>query len=272
MGRNVMLHPTARLVPPVFLGPHSQIGPSVELGPYASIGDHCFVGSHTRVENSVIQSGSFLGDDLELVDSLSDRDFIYQVPLAVRFPVVDADIAGRSQESVGAVLLSLSQRLIALVLLLLFAPLSLGRSLYRKRYSIGLTRVEYVQQPAINDSLAWQMASRWREDSAQPTSLKDHFWRDFLPGLPQAVSGSLAVVGTKPRTESELEELPSDWRARVLTSQVGLVTEALAFCGATANEDEEYLCEAYFAKNRSLGRVLTLLVRYLASVVMEPPE
>jgi hypothetical protein len=272
IGRNVMLHPTAKIVPPVFLGQNSRIGAGAEVGPYASLGEHCFLGNHSKVESSVIQTGSFLGDDLELTDSLSDRDFIYQVPLAVRIPVVDADIAGRSREGIGNFLLSLTQRILAIVLFVLLAPLALGRAIYRKSRSRKLVRVEHVRQPAVNDPLAWQMSSRRREDVPEARTLREHFWADFLPGLPQAVKGSIAVVGAKPRTERELEELSSDWRARVLTSQVGLVTETLAFCGATANQDEEYLCEAYFAKNRSMGRVLTLLVRYLASVLLEPPN
>jgi len=271
IGRNVLLHPTARVVPPVFLGPHSRIGAGVEIGPFASLGEHCFLGNRSKVVNSVIQSGSFLGEDLELTDSLSDRDSIYQLPLAVRMPVVDADIAGRSRDSFGLLLYSVGQRFLALILLLLFAPLAVGRTLYRKVRSRHLVRVEHVAQPTVNDPMAWNLASRWREDAPDARSLKEHFWHDFLPGLPQAVRGAVAVVGSKPRTERELEELPSDWRARVLISQVGLVTEALAFHGVAANEDEQYLCEAYFAENRSMGRVLELLLRYLAGVLLEPP-
>src|SRR5262249_10499847 len=70
LSRNVSLHPTARIVPPVFIGENSRIGAQVELGPDAVIGRDCVLDTGCKVMNSVLFPGGYVGQSLRLVDVL----------------------------------------------------------------------------------------------------------------------------------------------------------------------------------------------------------
>jgi len=65
IGRNVMIHPTAQLTPPLFIGeiPHRQ---RRENCPNAVVGHDTIIDQHTHIVDSAVMNGSYCGEHLEL--------------------------------------------------------------------------------------------------------------------------------------------------------------------------------------------------------------
>jgi lipopolysaccharide/colanic/teichoic acid biosynthesis glycosyltransferase len=267
IGRNVVLHPTVQLKAPVFLGADCQIGPSTVLGPNVVVGRSSILGQRLHVEDSTVLEGSFLGDKLSVENMVVDRGLLTDAASGVRIPITDILIAGSSESKTGRWLRSLVHQWLAAALLVMLLPLALPAWLLARRKGPAGQTI-FVRQPCSAEPLAWVTALRWRWQEGQPRSLRDHFLRDFLPGLAAVAAGRLLLVGVGPRSPEELEDLPSEWRKSILHAPVGLVTEALVNYGAHSNLDELYVCESFYASRQSLGRDLHLLVRYFANLLL----
>src|SRR5262249_16750465 len=76
LSRNVSLHPDAKLNPPVFIGENCQVANDVILGPDAVVENHCLVSSGSRIENSILFQNSYVGENLEIIDSIVDRNLL----------------------------------------------------------------------------------------------------------------------------------------------------------------------------------------------------
>jgi len=60
-GRSVKIHPTARLVEPVYVGDHAEVGPGAVLGPNVVLGDGCIVEGGARARNCAISPATYVG-------------------------------------------------------------------------------------------------------------------------------------------------------------------------------------------------------------------
>ena len=74
LSRNVSLHRTARLVPPVYIGENCRVGPGAQLGPYAAIGRDCVLDGHCMIDDSVVFSRSYVGEGLQLSRAIADKN------------------------------------------------------------------------------------------------------------------------------------------------------------------------------------------------------
>ena len=65
-----VVHPDARLVPPVYVGPGAELGADVRAGSLAVIGAGARLGAGVVVENAVVGSGAILGDGTSVIGSI----------------------------------------------------------------------------------------------------------------------------------------------------------------------------------------------------------
>lgn len=284
LSRNVMLHPTATLTQPVYIGGNCRIGAGVRLGPNATIGDDCVLDGRCTVVNSIVLPGSYVGEALELNDVIIDRSSLINVRLGVSLPIGEnfilGSMAGRKLVPFGVGIIS---RLLALFMLVLFSPFLLLTVILLKWTRKGSIshKVKVVLLPAGSSPLAWgtffqhRFSPRARPDGdkvqvmdsrADRNSLKDFLLR-FLPGLLNVVKGEMNFVGVPPRTRDEIEQMPEDWKELYLTAKAGLVTEAYIQVGSSPSEDEMYSSEAFFAVSSNVGHNLKLLFRYFGRVL-----
>jgi NDP-sugar pyrophosphorylase family protein len=54
--------PSAKLIAPCYLGPGVEIGADCLIGPFTTLSENVFIGKGCRIENSVVFSGSSIGD------------------------------------------------------------------------------------------------------------------------------------------------------------------------------------------------------------------
>jgi lipopolysaccharide/colanic/teichoic acid biosynthesis glycosyltransferase len=267
MSRNVSLHPTARLIPPVYIGENCRIGAGAQLGPNTAVGRDCVLDARCSVAHSAIFPGSYVGEALELADVVVDRNRLINVRVGTAVSVADAFILGDVADShlrewsSGAL-----SRVTAVALLALAWPVLLATALWLKLTRNGpvFHRRGVVRLPAPPDEAAWREFHLWSfsPDAAPGGGVRDLLLR-FLPALVNVARGELHLVGVPPRTRGEIRALPRDWQALYLRAKAGVVTEASVHCGDAPTPDELYSAEAFYAATAGVRRDLKLLIGYV---------
>ena len=272
IARNVVIHPTARLTPPLFIGENSRISKGATIGPNAVIAHDSFIDKDTSVVNSAVHPGSYCGENLELDRVMVDRNRLLDGHLGAPVHISDSFILGALRGAKRNGLRSVISRCLAAVLLLPALPLFLLTSLilYLLRGEPVFYRKRIVRLPASEHSESWEFFHLWSlRNPENPKSDKMlHFLLfDFLTALPQVAMGRLHFVGVQPRSREEIESLPPDWKALYLQAKAGLITEALVVHGSTATSDDIYSSEVYYSAMRSARHDLSLALRFLVRVL-----
>jgi lipopolysaccharide/colanic/teichoic acid biosynthesis glycosyltransferase len=280
ISRNVSLHPTARLNPPVFIGENCRIGAGVQIGPNAAIGRDCILDSHCTVQDSLVFRGSYIGESLELADVVVDRSRLINVRVGAAMSIRDDFILGSLSEGhmrqwTGRTL----SRIMGIVLLLPALPLLAATALALRLTRRGrvVHKIACVLLPASSQEWEWRTFSLWRFSDEPPAEYlaKRRYFRALrhglmylLPGLINVARGELRFVGVPPRTRAMIASLSPDWQALYLGSKAGVITEAdMQYFGTLPTEDEQYTAEAFYAVTARPGYDLKLLCRYLGRVV-----
>jgi len=274
--RNVSLHPTATLTPPVFIGENCRIGARARIGPGAVIAGNCILEDRCSVQHSFIFHGSYVGEALDLQYAIVDKNRLINVALGTAITITDTFILGSMTERhFGRMVTKLMAQLTALVWLVLLTPVLVLTALWLKllrRGPVAYAR-EIVRVPLRETGGELQVASLLAfspVSTACPgerVAYGRHFFLTFVPGLISVLRGHVRIVGFAPRTLTEVRALPADWRRLYMGSKAGLVTEALIAYPYLPNEDEQYSAEAFYAVQSSWRHDVRLLCTYLARVV-----
>jgi len=271
LDRNVSLHPTARLDPPVYIGENCRIGRGVHLGPNTVISRDCVVDLHSRAVDTLVLPGSYIGESLELDHVIVDRNRLLNVRLGASVAVTDAFLLGSLAESAfRASFGSLVSRLLAVVLLLLAWPVllvtALGVALFRR--GPLLHRREAVRLPAPPEPGEWRTCHYLSFTSAgTPAHGWSSLFLELLPALPAIAGGKLRFVGVEPRTAEQIRALPEDWRDLYLRAKAGLITEAFVQFGANPSGEERYSSEIFYAATAGFRHDATLVLGYLRRIL-----
>jgi NDP-sugar pyrophosphorylase family protein len=68
------VHPEARLVPPVYVGPGAVVEAGARVGSLAVLGEGTRLGDHATVENAVVGSRTVIGDGCSVNGSIVGDD------------------------------------------------------------------------------------------------------------------------------------------------------------------------------------------------------
>ncbi|BCS95205.1 hypothetical protein DSLASN_08370 [Desulfoluna limicola] len=270
LSRDVGMHPTAQLMPPVYIDEECRIGKKAVIGPHAVLGKGCVVDEKTHIEHSVVLPWSYIGKDLSLDGCLVDKNCLVNTAIGSEITVAEPFIIGSlTEKTLRSRIVRLGSRTMGCLLLVAFAPLLLvtlcALSLFRK----GLVhpKLEVVSLPTLSDEAHWRTFSFSTCEEAGPDPVTWearwwHFFLVFLPGLIHVAKGQLRFVGLGPRTAETIRALPSDWRSIYLTGKGGLITEAMLHFGAYPSEDELYAAETFYTVSSGLRYDLKLLFKY----------
>lgn len=274
LSRNVILHPTARIQPPVYIAEDCQIGPGTVLGPHAVVGKGSILDGHSTVTNTIIFPGSYVGEGLELADVLVDKNRLLNAELGGAMLVEDFILGSLASPRPVDWLMRQAGRLLALSVLLLATPvlivMTLARALRGQPVMTGRTVVRLpAASLAANEWETYTLSRFQGEPPPVAGSFRD-FWLRFLPGLWHVVRGELSYVGVPPRTPEEVKSLPRDWQSVYLRAKAGLVTESMICYGPQATEDEQYAADGFYAVTAGWRHDLSLLTRYLTRVWFRP--
>ena len=260
ISRNVVLHPSATLQAPVFIGENCRIGKGAQIGPSAVVGANCIVDAHSSVVNSMVAPGTYVGEALELESVIVDRNRLVNVRIGASFLVSETFLLGNlTMRAPGRPLERWRDRLLALLLLLFLWPVLLVSWLFLS-FVKGekLTTREALALPADTDPTNWRSVRLLLIAGAGRPGRAGQFFREFLPGLLSVLTGNVFLVGVRPRSRREVEAMPPDWQSVYLTTKAGLITEADTMFGPDATQDEIYTGEAFYSATESAWHDLRL--------------
>jgi hypothetical protein len=289
LARNVSLHPTARLIPPLYIGENCRIARGVRIGPDAVIGHNCVLDEKSTVSRSVVFPGSYVGEALELSDAIVDKNCLINVRVGSEITIREDFILGSlADKQLRRGWNRILSQATAILLLLPALPIIAILALYiklRRSGTVFTTGGPVVRLPAGSDPASWKtfaLVSLYGTETASekngPTLDPDpnktagppagwrHFFLIFLPALINIARGDLRFAGVPPRTAQEIENLPRDWQALYLKSKPGIVTETMVHFGSRASRDEMYSAEAVYSVSSGLKHDLRLLARYTGQV------
>lgn len=274
---NVRVHPTARIVPPVYVGEDCRIGSGAKIGPNTTIGKGCVIRGKCLVENTVIFPNSYIGEALELDGVIVEENNLINARLGTHLHIADDFIIGAlSHRRLSKQGFRFFSRIAAMVALLFIWPVLIALALALKcgRNGPVCWRKEVVRLPMGPDESQWRTFKLWSFRPEPLTPGRNHglndFFLCFLPGLINIACGDMDFIGVPPRSREEVRELPSDWKALYIRSRVGIVTELDVHYGASANPDEQYVADGYYAVNGSLRHDLKLLFWYGTRILRKP--
>ncbi|OQY42307.1 MAG: hypothetical protein B6240_14115 [Desulfobacteraceae bacterium 4572_87] len=276
LSRNVSLHPTTRLIPPVYINEDCRIGSGITLGPHATIGSGSVLDSGCFVENAAIFPNTYVGDGLELKDVLVDKNRLMNARHNTAVSISeDFILGGVSASDLGIHFRTVVSQVAAIALLLLLWPLLLTIPLLLKVFRRGpaIFKKQAIRLPTESDDAFWHtfnfLSFVSHETSLVEKSDKSkhgalhHLILQFVPALLSVAGGNLHFVGVKPRSREEIGALDSDWRDLYLKSKAGIVTEAYINYGDHPTEDEIYTSEVFYASTSGLGHDFKLFFTYL---------
>jgi hypothetical protein len=289
LARNVSLHPTAKLIPPLYIGENCRIGRGVQIGPDAVIGHNCVLDEKSSVTRSVIFPGSYVGEALELSDAIVDKNCLINVRVGSEITIREDFILGSlAEKQLRRGWNRIVSQSVAILLLMPALPIVAGLALYlklRRPEPVFSTR-PVVRLPAGSDSMSWktlalislyprklpsgektsESVSSPSQSEGVPTGWR-HFFLIFLPALINIAQGELRFVGVPPRTARDIQDLPQDWRAIYLKSKPGIVTEAMVNFGPQATTDDMYSAEAVYSVSSGLKHDVKILMKYFGQIL-----
>ena len=265
-GRNVTIHPSARLLPPLQIGDNTQIGANAEIGPHTVIGSSVIVEEDATVAGSVVLEGTYVGKLVNVQDSVVNRNCLINVPSNTSIFVSDHFLLG--EVSQGAATHSLEQALgwlVALATLILSLPLWLVTAvvaLFAGGGALIQKELRATNHPQLNwesGTIGWRAIPvyRFRASPTTPTGrwLRRTNLRD-LPGLISVLKGDIALVGTGPLTQAQAEDLAEDWHRQRFLAPAGLsglwYLNGCQYADGQIPFEEQLIADSYYAATRTL--------------------
>ncbi len=273
LSRNARLHPSVKVIPPVFIGDNASVGPDSLLGPNVVIGRDSVVSENCTVQDSVIFPETYVGPSLSVHHAIVDNNRLINVRLGA--VVEDVDLLLLRQLTNGApnVRKRFRGRSLALAMLVVFVPFLFLATLWVviTRGARSIQRISFVSLPAVENPELWAVRSLWVLASAnqQNTAAIRHFLFVFVPGLAQVVAGRLDLSGVSPRSQAELLDLPDEWRKLILQSTCGLINESVLRSGADHSSMEVWAAESFYSVQRTYETDLRMLFTYFRMVASE---
>jgi len=279
LSRNVSLHPTTRLIPPVYINEDCRIGSGIKLGPYATIGSGCVLDSGCFVENAAVFPNTYVGDGLELKDVIVDKNRLINVRHNTAVSISeDFILGGVSASDLGFQFRTAVSQITAVALLLLLWPLLLVMPFILKIFRRGpaIFKKQAVRLPTQSDDAFWHSFSLFsfvphdtplvkKSHRSKRRGLR-HFILQFIPALLSIARGDLHFVGVRPRSREEIEALNTDWKDLYLKSKAGIITEAYINYGDHPTKDEIFTAEVFYASTTGLGHDFKLFFTYMRSI------
>ncbi len=94
ISRRTTIHSSVKLLPPVYLGPHCKVRTGAVLGPNVAVGANCIIDRDSILRNALVLPHTYVGQKLELIDSIADRNLLLNARLSTCVPIRDRFLLG----------------------------------------------------------------------------------------------------------------------------------------------------------------------------------
>lgn len=271
IGTNQVIHPNARLKPPVFIGDNTYVGRDVELGPNTVIGSNVVIDDEATVTGSTVLDGTYVGQLVNVEDRLVNKNLIVDLKTADYMHVTDDFLLGQTyQPDIDRGLKRILDVLVALPLFLLATIVSLpialvllimtGKVFKRVRCQFNRTMATGESNPILFDLYHFDVGGRGGEYNWLGRLLNRlEFYR--LPELWNLLKGDLRLVGVKPLSPEEINQLNETWQQARHEQRPGLTGMWYINTRPNSDLDEFVVADIYYMATQSLREDLKILWR-----------
>lgn len=236
------LHPSVQIHAPAYIGRNVRISKDAVIGPNAIIGECSLVETKALVRHSLVLPATHIANSLEVNNAIVSGQMLYHGELDTIVEIRDRVLLSAIPDVIPAKnIADLNERLLALLLLILLAPVHICLSLGR-RNSGGLGRGQNIQQ---------------------------HFVSRFYPGLIGLLKGRVKLHGPEIRTPEEVKLLPPEWQRIYQRNRCGLLQESVLVSATSAELEKSirFASDVYAAECKDWKAGLGLLARYLQELL-----
>ncbi|MCL5996851.1 MAG: sugar transferase [Chloroflexi bacterium] len=285
IGKNHVIHPTARIAPPVYIGANCLIGRDVELGPYAMVGKNTIIDDEATITDSTVLPNTYVGRLVNIEHRVVDKHLIGDPNTSEVTEVVDEFLLAEARpQPLGGSLRRFCDGFAALLLLLVTVPLSMLAGVAAWMTSRGqlIRRVPCVTTAGATpggaedvrtfDLLRFQTRLEDGSYSLIGRWLERLEW-DRFPELVNVIRGDLCLVGVKPLTREEAARVTEEWQKRRFEYPAGMT--GLWYVrtaadrpegsgrskGSDSDLDDVLVADAYYAATRTWREDLRLFLQ-----------
>lgn len=256
LSHGAIIHPSVKLIGPLFIGEQCKINARATIGPNAIIEKRSLIDKNSIIENSVICRDSYVGEGLTIQDSIVAKNILinanYGTPVTIHEGFILSELTPPSLLHYSLHYLG---RLVALLIFIIISPLML---LFKLIYGSQTHSFVFLPQlEGITRTFNWTYLKI-------PSS---NFF-SFLcksPGLLALARGDLHWVGVSAKTSEEIENLPYYWKKLYCQSKVGYITLADLDYKFEDLVDERYASDIFYAANSSITFDAKVILRWLFS-------
>lgn len=271
-GTHTIIHPTAKLIAPLYIGPDCRIGAEAEVGPQTVLGSHTIVDEGATIERSTVLAHTYVGRMVNIQERVVAQTLLIDQNTATALAVTDRFLLSKVTPRLPRLLLRMAlERGLALILLLLLLPLLLFFALllwstsgeaplvYHRR--VGTTPIAMVTgnlEPTVIRLL------RLRTRQANQRYLSIGQWLEGvefhrLPELWSVVCGEIALVGVKPLSHEEASKINEEWQLIRYQCPAGFTGLWYVQTQYLAGFQEMSMADTYYAATDSGRSALRLL-------------
>ena len=267
LSRNVNLHDTVRLVPPVHIAEDCLIGARVHIGPNVSVGRGSVIDEGTHIVHALILPHTYVGRGLELGGVVLDHERARIIEADIDFAPEDPTILGKAASSpIPEVFREWINRLVSLAAFAIIAPFGVFWYLIAR---IRGERPHLISQDVVKTPAQWNK-ERWRTHRiwslVEPTDRDAPIFRDLFgrvwPGLIAVATGKMRLVGQPVRSIDGMRQMVHDSQDWARSARTGLITESMVRLDRDASQEERQIADAYHATSASWRHDLGLFLGY----------
>ncbi len=263
VGRNHVIHPSARLAPPLYIGDNCQIGRDVELGPDVVLGKHVVVDDEATISRSTIFDHTYVGQLVDIDNRIVNKHVMIDVATAERSEVVDEFLLGEAHPAlIDSWLRRVWDTAVSLTLLLITLPITLpvalitwltaGRLIESQTYlgrQLGL--VENGRSDNFNTFTMYRFNTHRANNLTRfgRWLTKTDIYR--LPELWNVLKGDMSLVGVKPIQLEEAAQITEAWQKQRYEHPAGFTGLWYIQSQPDSELDDILIADAYYVATRT---------------------
>lgn len=272
VGRNHIIDPSVRLLPPVYLGKNCQVGSDVELGPDVVVGSNVVIDDDATVCHSTILAYTYVGQLVNIDRRLVDKNIVVDLTTSETTEVVDRFLLDEAYTTiVDNQLLRVWNFVLALVLILatLIVTIPIGLLLlvtsghiFQRVARVGGWPVTSANgatsslQPCLllrfytrKGNGRYAFLGRWLEN-----------WEGHrLPELWNVLKGELCLVGVKPLSSADIARMTETWQQKRNDYYPGFTGTWYLQTNPDSGLDDILIADAYYLATRSWHEDINIL-------------
>jgi NDP-sugar pyrophosphorylase family protein len=274
VGRNNMIHPSARIASILFSGENNRIEKNVQLGPNVFLGHNIVVDEDATIHDAVILDHTYIGRLMNVQSKVIFKNLVIDILTGEHISIKDQFMLAETNEKhLEWDFRSLLSSSIALIIFILLLPLLFVISLYLAIRRTSIFTVEEclhtdfrwfvpIEDRNINQFRLFRFQVQRKNGAYIPLGKFLEKTRIIdLPQLLNVIKGDLVFVGVKPLEINIVNQLTEDWQKTRFSVPAGMTGLWYLKTDSTPSLDQTLIADTYYAAMRSWKEDLKILLQ-----------